>query len=92
MSQNPPSGIALTPYSVDPSLLGRRVDHSLLDGDEVEDRLDIVQLEIIRRPRAAEVEADLVLGLADHTVLDDPEADECGQQSEHQHQDGKRLK
>ena len=29
MSQNPPSGIALTPYSVEPSLLGRCVDHSV---------------------------------------------------------------
>ena len=29
MSQNPPSGIALTPYSVEPSLFGRRVDHSV---------------------------------------------------------------
>ena len=27
MSQKPPSGIALTPYSVSPSLFGRRVDH-----------------------------------------------------------------
>ena len=29
MSQKPPSGIAFTPYSVDPSLLGRVVDHSV---------------------------------------------------------------
>ena len=27
MSQNPPSGMALMPYSVVPSLLGRSVDH-----------------------------------------------------------------
>ena len=27
MSQKPPSGTALTPYSVEPSLLGRWVDH-----------------------------------------------------------------
>jgi hypothetical protein len=29
MSQKPPSGMALTPYSVSPSLFGRRVDHSV---------------------------------------------------------------
>ena len=29
MSQNPPSGIALTPYSVSPSWLARRVDHNV---------------------------------------------------------------
>ena len=27
MSQKPPAGIALMPYSVSPSLFGRRVDH-----------------------------------------------------------------
>ena len=29
ISQKPPSGMALTPYSVVPSLLGRIVDHSV---------------------------------------------------------------
>ena len=29
ISQKPPSGMAFTPYSVSPSWLGRRVDHSV---------------------------------------------------------------
>jgi hypothetical protein len=61
-----------------PQLVERRIHNGLLDRDEVDDGLDLVQLGAVDGTGAAEVEADLLLRLANHAALDDPQPEEGG--------------
>ncbi len=68
------------------------VHDGLLEGDEVKDGLNVVQSCVVRGPRSAQIEAYLLLRLADDAVFDDAQADECGQKSENNDQRREGLK